>query len=153
MENENLTSEQAYRTLAMIWIALFMSQFMFLAIIYFAKPEVFKFDLSKPFLGENATVIILFAFLAIANLIISFFFSKRFINEAIEKQSFELVQRALIVGLFLCETISMLGLLLAFAFDYQYFFIWIALGMLGMILHFPKRHNIHLATYKKTQGI
>jgi MFS family permease len=118
-------------------------------VIYFAKPEVFKFNFSRPILGENAVIIILLAFLAIANLIISFFLSERFLKEAIEKQSVELVQRAMIVGLALCESISLFGLVLAFVFDYQYFFAWFAVGILGMILHFPKRQNIHDASFRK----
>ena len=151
MQNENLSSEEAYRTLAIIWFALFMSQFVFLVVIYFSKPELLKFDFTEPFLGENAVVIILLAFLAISNLIISFFLSKRFINEAIEKQSIAFVQRAMVVGLALCESISLFGLVLAFVFNYQYFFVWIAVGILGMLFHFPKRENIHLANYKKSQ--
>jgi hypothetical protein len=37
---------------------------------------------------------------------------------------------------------------MAFAFSYQYFFLWFALGILGMILHFPKRDNLIAAAYK-----
>jgi hypothetical protein len=48
----------------------------------------------------------------------------------------------------LCEAISLLGVALAFAFSYQYFFLWFALGILGTILHFPKRDNLVAASYK-----
>jgi hypothetical protein len=153
MQNENISSEQTYKTLLTLWFSLFMSQFMFLLVIFMVKPEVFQFDLAKPLLGENGIIIILFAFIAIANLILSFFFKKRFINEAIEKQSVDFVQRAMIIGCALCESVSLFGFILAFIFDYQYFFIWFALGIVGMIFHFPKRENLHLATYKKSQKI
>ncbi len=151
MQNENLSTEQTYNTLLTLWFSLFMSQFMFLIVIYFIKPEVFNFDLSKPFLGENAVIVILFGFLAVSTLIMSLFLSRRFINEAIKHQKVGLVQNALIVGCALCESISLFGFLLAFMFGYQYFFIWFAIGIIGMIFHFPKRENLHLATYQKSQ--
>jgi len=38
---------------------------------------------------------------------------------------------------------------LAFAFNYEYFFLWIALGILGMLVHFPRRGDIEAANFKK----
>ena len=151
MKNENQSSEQIYRTLALIWFALFMSQFMFLVVIYFAKSDVYKFDLTKPVWGDNAPLVLIFALLAVSNLILSFILSRKFINKAIEEQNVGFIQTAMIIGCALCESISLLGLVLAFAFSYQYFLIWFAIGILGILFHFPRRHNIHLATYKKSQ--
>ena len=46
------------------------------------------------------------------------------------------------------EDADQVGLALAFMFSYQYFFLWIALGMIGMLLHFPKRADLAAASYK-----
>ncbi len=147
--NQNLNVEQNYKTLAIIWFVLLMSQMVFLVVIFFAKPEVFKFDFTKPFLGENATIVIVFALLAISNLVLSFVMKKRSYEQAIVEQKIAFVQTGLLIACALCEAISLLGFVLAFAFSYQYFFLWFALGILGIILHFPRRENVIAANYKR----
>lgn len=134
--------------LTIIWLALLVSQTMLLVVIFFAKPEVFRFDLSKSPLGENPMMTIMFAFLAISNLVLSFVFSGKYLNQAIAEQKPALVQTAMILGCALCEAVSLFGVVLAFAFSYQYFFLWFALGIIGTILHFPKRDNLIAASYK-----
>lgn len=148
MENEKINAEGAYKTLVILWFALLMSQVMFLVIIFVAKPEVFRFDFSKPILGENAAVIIALSVLALANFALSFVMKKRSYEQAIAEQKIALVQTGLIIACALCEAISLLGLMLAFAFSYQYFFAWFALGILGIILHFPRRETVISASYR-----
>lgn len=146
---QNLDVEQSYRTLAVIWFALLMSQVMFLVVILFAKPEVFTFDFAKPLFGENGLIVIVFAMLALANFALSFVMKRRAYEQAINHQRVALVQTGLILACAFCEAISLLGVVLAFAFAYQYFFLWFALGILGIILHFPSRKTIFAASYKK----
>lgn len=141
--------ETAYRTLVIVWFALIVSQIMLLVVIYFAKPEAFRFDFSKPSLGESPLIIIVFALLAISNLALSFVLSRKNLNQAIAGQNIGLVQTAMIIGCALCEAISLFGVVLVFAFSYQYFFLWFALGILGTVLHFPKRENLVAASYKR----
>jgi hypothetical protein len=140
---------QSYKTLVIIWFALLVSQILFLVVIFFAKPEVYKFDFSKPLLGENPALIILFTVLAITNFALSFIMKQRSFQQAVEKQEIAYVQTGLILACAFCEAISLLGMVLAFAFSYQYFFAWFALGILGIILHFPRRDNVVSASYKK----
>ena len=147
MQKENPSVEQNYRILMIIWSALFMTQFMFFALIYFARPELYQFDFSRPVLDENAPIILVFAVFAISNLALSLFLSKRFIDRAIDEQKIALCQTAMILGCALTESISLIGIFLAFAFSYQYFFAWIVLGIIGMVLHFPQRDNIYKASF------
>jgi hypothetical protein len=147
---QNQTIEQQYRTLALIWFVLLFSQTMFLLVIYLSKPEIFRIDFSKPVLnGENTVFVAAFAILAITNLIISFVMKRRCFEQAIEKQDSQYVRMGLIIACAFCESISLLGMVLAFAFEYQYFFLWFALGITGIILHFPKRDSLIAASYKK----
>jgi hypothetical protein len=148
MQNQKLNVEEQYRTMAVVWIALLFSQLLLLVVIFFTRPEVFRFDFSKSLLGGNAVIIGMFTLLAISNLALSFVLSKKYLNQAIAEQKPALVQTAMTVGCALCEAISLLGVALAFAFSYQYFFLWFALGILGTILHFPKRDNLVAASYK-----
>ncbi len=144
--SQKINPEQAYRTLMLIWVALLASQFMFLVVIFFAKPEVLKFDFNKPLFGENAIMVIAFAFLAITNFALSFIMKKRSFEQAVEKQQIAYVQTGLILACAFCEAISLLGMVLAFAFSYQYFFAWFALGILGFLLHFPRRDDVIAAS-------
>jgi F0F1-type ATP synthase membrane subunit c/vacuolar-type H+-ATPase subunit K len=149
MRNQKSNVEGQYRVLTIIWLALLFSQLLFIALVFFAKPEVFRFDFSKPLLGNNAMMTGMFAALAISNLGMSFVLSRKYINQAIAEQKTELVQTATIIGCALCEAISLFGVVMAFAFSYQYFFLWCALGIMGTILHFPKRDNLVAASYKE----
>lgn len=149
METGKTSAESAYKTLMLLWFALLISQVMFLVVLYFAKPEIFRFDFAKPILGENAPLILIFAALAVANFGLSFVMKNRAYRQAVEEQKVHYVQTGLILACALCEAISLLGLLLAFAFSYQYFFIWFALGIIGILLHFPRRDDVIAASYKK----
>jgi magnesium-transporting ATPase (P-type) len=147
---QNQTIEQQYRTLKLIWFVLLFSQTMFLLVVFLSKPEIFQIDLSKPVSGgKNSMFVIVFAILAITNLTISFVLEKRCVRQAIETQDGQYVRLGLILGCAFCESISLLGMVLAFAFSYQYFILWFALGFLGIVLHFPKLDNLTAANYKK----
>ena len=98
MQTQNQNVEGQYRILAIIWFNLLVSQLLFLVVIYFAKPAVFKFDFSKPLLGDNQTIIAIFALLAISNLALSFVLRKKYLNQAIAEQKTALVQTALIIA-------------------------------------------------------
>lgn len=148
MQNQNSNVEAQYRTTTILWFALLISQLMFLVVMYFAKPGIYRFDFSKSLLGENPAIIIVFAILGISTVIMSFVIRKKFINQAIAEQKTPLVQTALIIGCALCEAATLFGFVLAFAFDYQFFFLWFALGIFGTIMHFPKRDNLIAASYK-----
>jgi hypothetical protein len=141
--------EQSYKTLAMIWFALLFSQFMFLLVIFLSKPEVYRFDFSKPVLGENAAVILAFAALAITNFVLSFVMKKRSYEQAIAERQIAYVQTGLILACAFCEAITLLGMVLAIIFTYQYFFAWFVLGIAGILLHFPRRADVIAASYKK----
>jgi uncharacterized membrane protein len=151
MQQTNQTGnvEQSYRTLFVIWFALLNSQLMLLVVLYFAKPEIFRFDFSKPLLGENPAMIIAFAILGVSAFLLSFIQRNKLFKKAIAEQKVPLLQNALIVACALCEATSLFGICLAFGFDYSYFFLWFALGILGTILHFPRRDNLFDASYKR----
>jgi hypothetical protein len=148
MHDQKFNVEGHYRMLTVVWIALLFSQLLLLIVIFFAKPEAFRFDFSKSLLGESPIVTVMFALLAVSNLVLSFVLSRKYLNQAIAEQKPALVQTAMIIACALCEAISLFGVVMAFAFSYQYFFLWFALGILGTILHFPKRDNLIAASYK-----
>lgn len=149
MQNQNSNIEGQYKTLAIIWFALLMSQFILLGVVFIVKPELFQIDFSKSPLGENPVIPIVFALLAFSSLAMSFVLKRANVNKAIAEQNTALVQTAMIIGCALCEAVSLFGIVLAFAFSYRYFFIWCALGIIGIVLHFPKRDDLVAASYKR----
>lgn len=149
MKNENRNVEHLFRTLAIVWGVLLLSQFMFIFVLMQAKPELFKFDWTAPILDENAIFVVAFAMMAVFNLVLSFIIKKRCYEQAVAEQKPSLVQTGLVIACAFCEAISLFGMVLAFAFSYQYFFAWFALGIFGILLHFPRRADLIAASYKQ----
>lgn len=149
MQNQKPNIEAQYKSMLIIWAGLLMSQLMFVLVIFLTRPTLFTFDFSQPIAGNSASMVVGFAVAAVTAVLFSFAFRKRLNERAVEAQDTAQVQSGLIIALALCEASSLFGLTLAFAFDYQYFFLWIALGVIAMLLHFPKRDELHAASYKK----
>jgi F0F1-type ATP synthase membrane subunit c/vacuolar-type H+-ATPase subunit K len=148
-ENPKATNiEEIYRAALSLWLAMLMSQFMFFVLIYFAKPGLFNLDALTEFPKEIDLVILALGFVGLMTFALSFVVKAKFIKSAVEKQQPTLVQQAQIVAYALCEATSLFGLITAFAFEFRYFFLWIFVGLLGFLLHFPRRDNFHAASYK-----
>ncbi len=148
MQNQNANPEQLYKAILTIWAALLMSQCLFVALVLFVKPNLLKFDLTKPLLGDNGAIVLAFAAVSLLLVALSFVLKKRLLDQAVNEQKPALVQSALVVACALAEAVSLLGLATAFVFDYQYFFLFSAVGIGTALLHFPKRSDIHVASFR-----
>jgi hypothetical protein len=148
MRKRNTPMQVEYKTLVVIWFALLTSQVLFLLLVYLVKPELFVLDASKSLLADKPLITLVFAALALVFVILSFVLSRQHMRRAIQDQDAGCVQTGLVLGCALSEVPSLLGLVLAFAFDHPYFYLWIALGAFGILLHFPRKGNLDAATYK-----
>jgi len=142
-----------YQTLVITWLALLMSQVMFLVIVWITKPEIFPVAPSadgffSSFLGKMPLVTLVFAAIAIVFLALSFILRRQHMRRAVEDQDAGCVQTALVLGCALSEIPSLLGIILAFAFEHPYFYLWVALGTLGILFHFPRKGSLDAASYK-----
>lgn len=140
-----------YETLVIIWGALLASQLMFVLVVYLIKPELFTFDFLQPYFGKHPIVIVLFAAAAIAVFVLSFVLRNQHIRRAVIDQDAGCVQTALVLGCALSEISSLLGLVLAFVFDYHYFYFWVLLGLIGVLSHFPRRGHLLAAGDNKLE--
>lgn len=138
-----------YQTLVIIWAALLFSQVLFLVMLFFTKPKLFRLDFSQSPLEPSAPMIFGFAVAAVTCVALSFAFKRRLFERAVAEQNPAQVQSGLVIALALCEASSLFGLVLAFAFDYPYFFLWFALGIVASLLHFPKQTDLLAAGYKR----
>lgn len=149
MQNEPVDLNKTYQTLLVIWAALLMAQVMFVVMIFFIKPELFRFEFTQPLLGNTPALTIALIALSMNSFFLSFFFRKKFLRESVEKQQPQLVQTALVLGCAFGESISLFGLVMVFVDSYQYFFIFFALGILTILLSFPKRDDVMAAGFKR----
>jgi hypothetical protein len=134
-----------YQTLVAIWLALLISQLVFFGVVAFAKPEIFAAETRGSFLHNLPLVTVVFAAIAILFFVLSFVLRAQYIRRAIQDQDAGCVQTGLLLGCVLSEVPSILGLVLAFVFSHPYFYFWLALGALGIVLHFPRKGNLDAA--------
>ena len=137
-----------YQTLLILWLSLLSSQVLFLALVFFLKPELFAFDTSRSFFNDQPLITLVFAGIALAFFVLSIVLSRQHMRRAVEDQDAGCVQTSLLLGCALAEVPTLLGVLLAFAFDHPYFYLWIALGIVGILIHFPRKTSLDAATYK-----
>lgn len=149
MSDQRPNVEAVYRNTAIVWLGLFSSQLMFGIVSFIAKPELLKFDLAAPPLGSEPMAVVLFAVLGLVLIAASFAMKANFYRKATDTQQLALVQTGMIVACAMCEAASIFGVVLAFSYTYQYFFLWIAAAMAGMAFHFPTRTAIMNASFGK----
>lgn len=148
--------QASYQTLVVLWFGMLTSQVIFFGIVWLSKPELLsaaaanaaRDGLWKAFLGEMPLVTLAFAAAAIVFVLLSFVLSRQHMRRAVQDQDAGCVQTGLVLGCALSEVPSLFGLILAFAFSYPYFFVWIAMSLIGVLLHFPRKGNLDAASYK-----
>ncbi|HYJ92390.1 MAG TPA: hypothetical protein VEV84_13850 [Pyrinomonadaceae bacterium] len=131
-----------YQNLVVIWLALLASQVLFFVLVWFIKPELVSSDTSKPFFGDQPLIILAFGGSALVFFGLSLILSHQHIRRAAQDHDATCVQTGLTLGCALSEIPSILGLILALFFGYPYFYLWIALGAFGVLLHFPQKGNL-----------
>ena len=146
MIEHRLDVSASYQTLVAIWASILISQVLLFGLIYLTSPELFELDPSKPMLGENPMFVLLIAVESALSLVISIIKSGDYVKQAVDEQKTEHVQTALIIGVALTTSVSLWGVFLAVAFDYQYFFIWMTVGFVATCLHFPRRSDLENAS-------
>lgn len=149
-------ADQIYRTNRIVWAAMLFSQMMFLVLVFFARPRLFSFSasgtgeaggLSSNFVTAGSPILIFLAVIALITFTLSFVLKTRMLKLAIDNKQIELAQSAQIVAYALCEVTTLFGLIAAFAFNSGLFFAWFALGIFGLLLHFPRRRNFEAASF------
>ena len=134
-----------YKTLVLLWFALLSSQILFLVLVYFVKPELFTSDASRSIFADKPLITLVFGAIALVFLILSFVLSRQHMRRAARDKDAGCVQTGLVLGCALSEVSSILGLVLAFAFSHPYFYLWIILGAVGVLLHFPRKDTLDAA--------
>jgi F0F1-type ATP synthase membrane subunit c/vacuolar-type H+-ATPase subunit K len=145
-----------YQTLVVIWFALLMSQVLFFLFIWFSKPELISArylsaSSIREVLGTQPLIIIVFAGSALIFFLLSQVIARQHMRRAVRDRDATCIQTGLVIGCALSEISSILGVILALLFNYPYFYLWIALGTLGILMNFPRRSNLDAATLEPGQ--
>ncbi|HVF31101.1 MAG TPA: hypothetical protein VNA22_09025, partial [Pyrinomonadaceae bacterium] len=110
-------------------------------------PHLWTIDPTRSPITDQPLITLVFAPIALVFFILSFVLSRQHMRRAVEDQDAGCVQTGLILGCALSEVPSLLGVVLAFAFEHPYFYFWIALGIIGILLHFPRKGNLDAASF------
>lgn len=132
--------ELRHRNILIIWAAILMLVPMYLVLIWInsVPPDPEKSTLSFMLIG-----------LSIVPVAVSFLAKQKLLAKAAELQKLELVQQAYVVAFALCEAALLLGLVTYFVTGSPYYVAAIAIGALGLLMHFPRKQHLLDATYKK----
>ena len=149
MQNEKTDLNKTYQVLITIWAVILFSQFIFVLVLFVVKRELFNFDFTQPIAGREPVMTAALALLGITSFLVSFIWRARFIKRSVIEQKIGLVQSGMLVGIALSDAVTLFGLMTAFLYDYPYFFLFIGLGILGALLHFPKREDLMAASFKR----
>ena len=138
--DQNPQVEGAHRSLLIIWAGIFFSVagFLLLTIMVPSKAQ-----------PDNTVLPMVLIGVGFANVVLSFILKKFFLAKSLAQQDLKLVQQAYIVALALCESAALLGLLVHFLTGSVYYYAAFAIGVIGMLLHFPKKQHLLDATFKK----
>jgi hypothetical protein len=140
--------EPGFQTFFVIWSALLSSQVIFFVLIYVLKPKIMSFDLSKSIFAEVSPIVIVLALIAIMGFMSSFVLRIFLVAKAMKERNVRAVLNAMVIACALCEMSSMFGVVSAIAFEYPYFYLFIGLGFLGVLLHFPRQKELLAASFK-----
>lgn len=145
--DQNTSLDTRYRTMLILWFALFMNIAVLFVFAMFMTPEVSD-------LPGNATDYLSVVLLALGTLsvIASFVVKKIFLTRSVNRQDLGLVQQGLIVACAMCEVSALLGLLGLLSTGTREYYILFLIAAGGEAAHFPRRDQLLAASYKNPLG-
>jgi len=135
-----------FRVMMIVWFAMLMSVGTFFVIAQLVERQ------ANPQEDGNILVLILLV-IGIFTFLASFIIKRKILAQSIKEQRVDLVQSAMIVALALCESTSLFGLLAYFATGTPYYYIFFIIGVIGSLLHMPRRDQLLAASYKGAEGV
>jgi hypothetical protein len=90
----------------------------------------------------NPMLLLILLGVAVATTLLSFLMKSKLLNRAIQQQQVSLVQQGYIVAWALCEVGGLLGVLGFFVTGDRYYYVLLFIGLLGQLLHVPRREHV-----------
>jgi len=127
--------EARHKIILVIWFALLMSISVLFAMTLLVPSQ------SNP----NPTFSFALIGAAFMVVVVSVLLKSRIVQRAMEKRDAAMLQSGYILSFALCESAALCGLLDHFVTASSYAYFSFALGLLGMLLHFPKKDHVRAA--------
>lgn len=137
--SSDINVDVRYQTIFIIWMAILMTVVLYLVLIWMTP---------VPPDPEKASLAIVLSALSVVPVAISFFVKTRMLARAAETQNLPQVQQGYVTGFAMCEVAVLLGVLIHFVTGSPYTFVAIAIGAVGLLLHFPRKQHLIDATFK-----
>jgi len=121
-----------YRVFLVLWIGILMSVVLFLVLaLAVASTGVANPMLTYSLVGSGLVVVI-----------VSVLLKQRLVKQAIERREIQSLQSAYIIGMALCESAALFGLLDHFVTGSNISWFSFLFALTGMVLHFPKKDHL-----------
>lgn len=135
------TIELRLRTMRMLWFGMFGSIVLYYVLTIF----VGRSERAEP----NNTLSLILLVVGLSTVAISFVIKNMLLKRAVEQQQLQQVQVAYIAALAFAEVPALLGMLDFFVTGHPHYYVLFIIGVLGQILHFPRREHLANASFKK----
>lgn len=141
--NQQATLEGRYRTLVILWFALFTSIGLFFLLTILVSSTIA--------INENRILSSSLLVVGTVTVIASYFIKKRFLAQSVNEQNIVLVQTGMVVAAALTEVPALLGLMDYFVTGNPYYYVLMIIAVVGSLLNFPRRAHLLAASYKSSQ--
>jgi heme/copper-type cytochrome/quinol oxidase subunit 2 len=145
MADQNTETDWEYRTLQIFWAMFLAVPFLFMLCLYLINDHALPIDHSQPLIGKHYIVIPVAIFLALLDLFLAYYRHRSYLRQAVADKNPELVQTALIIAGAKTISIALYGLVLAWFFEYPYFYIWFLVSVVATAFYYPRRSALAAA--------
>jgi hypothetical protein len=128
-----------YRTLLILWVAMFMSVLSLLLFINLASVKTV----------DNAKLSLALNLIGIAPVAASFVLKIKVLQRSVDMHRIELVQVAYVLAFALCEMAALLALMSHYLTGSNDYYLGFGVGLFGILLHFPRKQYLLAASNKE----
>jgi hypothetical protein len=133
-----------YPKMVVLWFGQLMSVVALVCFSLFLVPESSDVSGTSPGFLQRVVLTGLGTFLVV----VSFMVKRKFLERSVEKQDIDLVQKAFVIAVAMCEMTALLGVLERFLTNHRDYYLLFLIAAAGIALHFPRREHLVAATYK-----
>lgn len=145
LNQKTYTKVQArYPKMVILWAGQLMSTVALVGFSLFLVPE----SSDVPGTSPGFPVRVILTGLGTLLVIVSFVVKRKFLERSVEKQDIDLVQKAFVIAVALCEMSALLGVVERFLINHRDYYVLFLIAAAGIVLHFPRREHLVAATYK-----
>jgi len=140
--------EARYPGLVVVWFGQLMSIGALVGFSLFLVPETS--DLPGAATGSLLRLVL--TALGVFFVVASFAVKRKLLNESVAKQQINLVQKAFVIAVVMCEVCAIIGVIERFLINHHDYYFLFVLAAAGTVFHFPRREHLVAASYKISEN-